>query len=85
MISSWRTAFGQPEAYFGFVQLATWCTSDASNNASIAQMRDAQLAAIVLPGVGYATNADHGFGCDIRARALEPKRGHERRRTHAAA
>ena len=85
MISSWRTAFGQPEAYFGFVQLSTWCTPDASNNASIAQMRDAQLAALVLPGVGYATNADHGFGCDIRARALEPNRGREWRRTRAPA
>ena len=27
-----RTAFGQPEAYFGFVQLSTWCASDASNH-----------------------------------------------------
>ena len=85
MISSWRTAFGQPEAYFGFVQLSTWCTSDASNNASIAQMRDAQLAAIVLPGVGYATNADHGFGCDIRARALEPSGGGLTHSPHAPA
>ena len=70
MISSWRDAFGQPAAFFGFVQLSTWCTSNATN-VSIAQMRDAQLAALALPAVGYATNADHGFGCDIRARALE--------------
>eukprot|EP00966_Prymnesium_polylepis_P189574 4392795-Prymnesium_polylepis.1 len=25
MIEQWRTAFGQPAAYFGFVQLSTWC------------------------------------------------------------
>lgn len=25
MIQQWRKAFGQPQAYFGFVQLSTWC------------------------------------------------------------
>jgi len=28
-------------------------------------MREAQMAAMALPNVGYATNADHGMGCDI--------------------
>merc|ERR1712232_787537 len=28
-------------------------------------MRDAQLAALSLPKVGYATNADHGAACNI--------------------
>lgn len=57
-------------AYFGFVQLSTWCTAGPSNQ-SIALMRDAQLKALALPKVGYATNADHGFGCDIHPRAKQ--------------
>lgn len=62
MISQWRQAFGQPEAYFGFVQLSTWC----GDGELIAEMRTVgQMAALTLPKVGYATNADHGAGCDI--------------------
>jgi len=60
MIQSWRTNFGlAADAYFGFIQLSTWCAGDA-----IPIMRDAQLKALG-PGVGYATNADHGAGCNI--------------------
>ena len=54
MVTAWRALFRRPDAYFGFVQLSTWCTSNATN-ASIAQMRDAQLAALALPKVGGAT------------------------------
>lgn len=61
MISGWRKAFGDPSAYFGFVQLSTWC----GDPLAIAEMRDAQMAALALAKVGYATNADHGAGCDI--------------------
>lgn len=61
MISEWRKAFDNPSAYFGFVQLSTWC----GDPEGIAAMRDAQLAALALPKVGYATNADHGAGCNI--------------------
>merc|ERR1712232_593037 len=25
MISEWRRAFRNPEAYFGFIQISTWC------------------------------------------------------------
>jgi hypothetical protein len=32
---------------------------------SLPQMRDAQMKAVALPAVGYATNADHGMGCNI--------------------
>ena len=31
----------------------------------IPQMRDAQMGASDLPNIGWATNADHGFGCNI--------------------
>lgn len=62
MISAWRTAFAQPDAFFGFVQLSTWCALPPD---SLPQMRDAQMAALALPNVGYATNADHGMGCNI--------------------
>ena len=64
------TATAAAPAYFGFVQLSTWCTAGPSNQ-SIALMRDAQLKALALPNVGYATNADHGFGCDIHPRAKQ--------------
>lgn len=61
MISAWRKAFSNPTAYFGFVQLSTWC----GNSDGIAEMCDAQMAALAFPNVGYATNADHGAGCRI--------------------
>lgn len=63
MIRAWRKAMEVPDAYFGFVQLSTWCPP---NPVGVAQMRDAQMSALLTPGkVGYATNADHGAGCDI--------------------
>lgn len=62
MINSWRKAFNNPTAYFGFIQLSTWC----GNGEAIAEMRTiGQMSALSLPKVGYATNADHGAGCDI--------------------
>merc|ERR1740117_782891 len=68
MITAWRAAFKAPALWFGFVQLSTWC---ATPPASIPQMREAQMAALALPNVGYATNADHGFGCSIHPAAKQ--------------
>jgi len=62
MISAWRSDFGTPSAYFGFVQLSTWC---GGHHAAQPELRDAQMAALALPNVGYATNADHGAACNI--------------------
>jgi sialate O-acetylesterase len=62
MISEWRKVFQNPDAYFGFVQLSTWCCEDVFE---IPQLREAQMTALELPNVGYATNADHGKGCTI--------------------
>jgi hypothetical protein len=61
MIAGWRKAFNNPRAYFGYVQLSTWCGPPDG----ISAMRDAQQKALKLPDVGYATNADHGAGCNI--------------------
>jgi sialate O-acetylesterase len=62
MITQWRKAFQREDAYFGFVQLSSWCADPEG----IAEIRDAQMAAFLsLPKVGYATNADHGAGCNI--------------------
>lgn len=63
MITAWRQEFNNLGAYFGFIQLSTWCIS--SNQDAIPQMRVAQMAALSLPKVGYGTNADHGAGCNI--------------------
>jgi len=68
MITAWRQAFGLPTAYFGFVQLSTWCCLPPE---SLPQMREAQMAALALPNVGYATNADHGMGCNIHPAAKQ--------------
>lgn len=63
MIEEWRLGFDVPEAYFGFVQLSTWCPP---NPVAMAQLRQAQMKALGLPGkIGYATNADHGLGCNV--------------------
>ena len=62
MIEAWRKGFGNPSAYFGYIVLSTWCPADA---ALVPGMRSSQMAAQKLPKVGYATNADHGAGCNI--------------------
>lgn len=62
MITSWRALFKVPApAFFGFVQLSTWCVAGSA----IPLLREAQMAALALDGVGYAVNADHGAGCNI--------------------
>ena len=61
MIQSWRALFNAPAAYFGFVQLSTWCVAGDA----IPLMRSAQMAAVATQGAGYAVNADHGAGCNI--------------------
>eukprot|EP01051_Picozoa_sp_SAG22_P001643 SAG22_NODE_67_length_22882_cov_25.671553_5_plen_253_part_00 len=68
MIKAWRAALKAPALWFGFVQLSTWCALPPQ---SLPQMRDAQMAALALPNVGYATNADHGLGCQIHPSAKQ--------------
>lgn len=68
MIQQWRHGFQVPDAYFGFVQLSTWCPPDPE---AVPMLREAQMAALSLPKVGYATNADHGAGCNIHPPAKQ--------------
>lgn len=68
VIRAWRMAFRAPRAFFGFVQLSTWCAQPPE---SIPLMRVAQMAAMSLPDVAYATNADHGMGCAIHPAAKQ--------------
>lgn len=69
LIDTWRSGFQVHNAYFGFVQLSTWCPG--KNPVAVAEMREAQMK-VVPPSddesnntVGYATAADHGAGCNI--------------------
>jgi sialate O-acetylesterase len=70
MIEAWRAAFKQPNLYFGFVQLSTWCAQDV---ASLPLMREAQMLAARLPNVGWATNADKGDMCNIHPGTVDPQ------------
>jgi sialate O-acetylesterase len=61
LIKSWRHKFRNPDAYFGFIQISTQCNALGG----MAEFRSiAQLSGLQLPNVGYATNADHGNGCN---------------------
>ena len=70
LIQTWRAGFEITNAYFGFVQLSTWCPG--RNPVAVAEMRHAQMK-VVPPSydnngnnmIGYATAADLGAGCNI--------------------
>ena len=64
MMQQWRSDFGVPNAFFGIVQLSTWCPSGAAPDAR-AQLRVSQVASLSHPADAYGTNADHGAGCNI--------------------
>ena len=58
LISSWRSSFASPAAWFGVVQLAAW---DCCAGSAIALTRDIQLnVSLAVPNVGFATAADLG-------------------------
>jgi len=63
MISEWRKVFDNSEAFFGFVQLSTFCAEYAVEK--LPEIREKQMEALALPKVGYAVNADHGSECYI--------------------
>ena len=69
LIQNWRRVFNQSEAFFGFVQLSTWCFGGPPSSPydinAIPYLRAAQMSAAALPKVGWATNADQGDGCNI--------------------
>jgi len=73
MITGWRAAFANNNLWFGFVQIAGWgysrpfghqqCEQDHSWAAG--DLRQAQLAALALPNVGFTTAADTGDWTNI--------------------
>lgn len=73
MISGWRAAFGSPKLWFGFVQIAGWAYSRPFGHAQCEQthswvagdLRQAQLAALALPNVGFTTAVDTGDWINI--------------------
>ena len=54
MIADWRAKFALPEMSFFFVQLAAYAGGDFT------PLRNAQMAALQLPKVGYAVAIDLG-------------------------
>jgi hypothetical protein len=74
MITGWREAFNDSSLFFGFVQVAgfsyagTVNCSDGTPNAcpntaaslAVGDLRQAQLAALKLPNVGFTTTVDTG-------------------------
>jgi hypothetical protein len=73
MIRAWRNTFQtSPDAYFGFVQLSTW---SPPNPLAVPEIREAQMVALLVGvsgKVGYATNADHGAGCNVHPPTKQP-------------
>ena len=43
MIAAWREVFKNPDAYFGYIQLSTWCASPA---VAIPEMRQVRHRAV---------------------------------------
>ena len=61
MIADWRVKFNLPNLWFGFVQLAPYTVGQGEpGSVNLASLRQAQLAALTLPNVGFATAADFG-------------------------
>jgi len=58
MISDWRAKWtGSKNFPFFFVQLSTW---NSGSSPAVPEIRDAQLEALKLPRVGFATAVDLG-------------------------
>ncbi|MGV3616045.1 MAG: sialate O-acetylesterase [Fimbriimonas sp.] len=66
MIQSWRRVWDNPKMAFHFVQLASFGPEGNSTTESgWAELREAQTAALKLPGVGMAVAIDAGEAADI--------------------
>jgi sialate O-acetylesterase len=66
MIQSWRRAWDNPAMAFYFVQLASYGpVGDSTTESGWADLREAQTAALRLPGVGMAVAIDAGESGDI--------------------
>lgn len=58
IIRTWREAFRAPDAPFLFVQLPAYMNAVGSRE--LAELREGQLAALALPGVGFVSTQDLG-------------------------
>jgi sialate O-acetylesterase len=66
MIQSWRTAWGQGDFPFLYVQLANWLhRQDVPGDCCWAELREAQLLTLKLRNTGMAVAIDIGDGNDI--------------------
>lgn len=60
LIAAWRSAFASPNAFFGFVTLEPWFYPPPGAVSPLVEFRMAQLQALALPNVGYASGVDIG-------------------------
>jgi sialate O-acetylesterase len=65
MISQWRRDFHQPDLPFLFVQLPGYEQKNDPTGESWPRLREAQIAALKLPGVGMAVTTDIGDPIDL--------------------
>ncbi|MCX8155007.1 MAG: sialate O-acetylesterase [Verrucomicrobiae bacterium] len=73
LIKNWRATWGQPEFYFMAVQLAPFMArTNVPTESAWAELREAQLLATKLPGVGLAVITDVGEENDIHPRKKQP-------------
>ena len=60
LVAAWRAAFASPRAFFGFVVLEPWNYPPPGIPGPLVEFRLAQLAALALDNVGYASAVDVG-------------------------
>jgi sialate O-acetylesterase len=73
MIKNWQVRWQQPEFYFMAVQLAPFMAKKAEPEESAwAELREAQLLATKVPGIGMAVITDVGDVDDIHPRKKAP-------------
>ncbi|MFQ3671872.1 MAG: sialate O-acetylesterase [Verrucomicrobiia bacterium] len=73
LISDWRRAFGQGDLPFLIVQLASYMAPQKEpSESSWAALREAQRAALRLPGTGLAVTIDVGDATDIHPQKKKP-------------
>lgn len=69
LIKDWRSAWGEEELPFYFVQLSSFGKNKSSNEGSSwAELREAQQKALALPNTGMAVTLDIGDAADIHPR-----------------
>jgi hypothetical protein len=80
MMQQWRNDFGVPNAFFGIVQLSTWCPTQRGTPDALAQLRVSQVASLAHPSDACKFGAppllitkDMQLAPQSRARTLTPQ------------